>query len=218
MPNATRHIVKHWPAAALYGALTILVLAPAAAGLLPALSADALRTVLAESRQWTLLKNSLLLACGAALLATLLGAPAGYLLARHRLPARPVLIGLLALPLLIPGYVMTIAWIELLGNNGWLLPGVFPIYALPVAVLVLGFTHFPVDSFLVHSGPVAGVNASASASVRLTGNPLPLSLGGTAIWRCRSRNAASSSVLTVCFSSEATHDSACSINPNCASN
>jgi spermidine/putrescine transport system permease protein len=88
------------------------------------------------------LANSLLIASGASLLATTLGFLAAYGLHRSRMPAKPVLIGLVLAPLAVPLILIGIGmrlqitalglspalWLVLLGQT---------VYVLPLAVLNL---------------------------------------------------------------------------------
>lgn len=76
------------------------------------------RSVMSEGRHWTLLRNSLGIAGGTALLATLLGAVAGFALEYVGIPGRRVFSALTAVPFLIPSYVSALAWIDLLGQHG----------------------------------------------------------------------------------------------------
>ena len=74
--------------------------------------------VLAETRQWGLLRNSLAIGLGSACGATVLGFAAAFAVAYLRVPTRRALTCGLALPFLVPPYVAAIAWIEILGTNG----------------------------------------------------------------------------------------------------
>ncbi len=115
---------------------------------------DAYAAVLKESRQWVLLRSSLGIAGGAALLATVLGAPAGFALEYLRVPTRRTLWFCLAVPLLIPPYISTIAWIDLLGRQGMVtsfLQKSFGLAGSPVnvytpfgVILVLALCYFPI--------------------------------------------------------------------------
>src|SRR4030095_2183621 len=78
------------------------------------------RRLLLESRQRELLLNSTLLAASAAVVGTILGAPLGLLLARATLPAKSLLRIALVVPLIIPPYVLALAWILLTGSKGLL--------------------------------------------------------------------------------------------------
>jgi len=84
------------------------------------LSLENWRHVLAEGRQWALLRGSLGLAGAAAGLAVLLGAPLAFLLQRTDLPLRRAFRALYPTPLFIPPFLLTITWLYLLGPKGTL--------------------------------------------------------------------------------------------------
>jgi iron(III) transport system permease protein len=117
-------------------------------------SFDAYRTVLNEGRQWTLLRNSLAIAFGSTVAATVLGVLVGFSIEYIRVPARRALSYCVAVPFLVPPYISAVAWIDLLGENGILtvflrkIPGIgasFPkLYSIPGVILVLALTHYPI--------------------------------------------------------------------------
>src|SRR5262245_12832695 len=72
----------------------------------------------AESRQRQLMLNSALLGAGASLLATLIGAPLGLLFARADFPLKRLLRIALVTPLVIPPYILALAWIYIGGPAG----------------------------------------------------------------------------------------------------
>jgi iron(III) transport system permease protein len=114
--------------------LTAAALALVAIGLLPVLamivntfyvangfSLEAYETLLASGKQLApLMRHSLLLSTLVALLATAVGTPLGVLLGRTDLPLRGVFVMLLALPLLLPPYVVAVAWATALYSTGWI--------------------------------------------------------------------------------------------------
>ena len=75
-----------------------------------------------ESRkdQLALMGNSVLLSLCVTLLATNVGVPLGILLGKTDLPLRRSLAALLTVPLLIPPYVIAVAWFGVLGAGGWI--------------------------------------------------------------------------------------------------
>jgi iron(III) transport system permease protein len=96
--------------------------------------------LLLDARQRALLSNTAALGTGTALLATLIGVPLGVALARVPVPSRPVWrIGLSA-PVLLPPYVMGLAWVHLTGSAGsqWT-------YSLAGAIVVLGLVFYPLS-------------------------------------------------------------------------
>jgi iron(III) transport system permease protein len=107
--------------------------------------------LLVDARQRDLLLNSTLLAACSAVFGTLLGAPLGLLLARARLPAKRLFRIALIIPLIIPPYVLALAWIlftgpmgllaQLIGRDllsGWT-------YSFAGAVVVLSLAYYPLS-------------------------------------------------------------------------
>ena len=74
--------------------------------------------LLTEARQRELLMNSAMLGAATAAVATILGAPLGLLLARTELPAKRLLRLALIIPLVLPPYVLGLAWIYVSGSTG----------------------------------------------------------------------------------------------------
>lgn len=72
-----------------------------------------------DKRQMLLMGHSVLLSLSVTLLATVAGVPLGLLLGRTDLPLRRSFAVLLTLPLLIPPYVIAVAWFSALGKGGW---------------------------------------------------------------------------------------------------
>lgn len=103
----------------------------------------------AESRQRQLMLNSALLGAGASLLATLIGAPLGLLFARASFPMKRLLRIALVVPLVVPPYILALAWIYLGGATG-IVAQLFGrdllsawTYSLTGAVVVLGVSFYP---------------------------------------------------------------------------
>jgi iron(III) transport system permease protein len=103
----------------------------------------------AESRQRQLMLNSALLGAGASLLATLIGAPLGLLFARVSFPLKRLLRIALVTPLVIPPYILALAWIYVGGSTG-LITQLFGrdllsewTYSLTGAVVTLGTGFYP---------------------------------------------------------------------------
>ncbi|MGO4684541.1 ABC transporter permease [Hyphomicrobium sp. 2TAF46] len=70
--------------------------------------------------QLSLMRHSLLLSLAVTVLATIAGVPLGVLLGKTDLPYRGPLTVVLTLPLLIPPYVLAVAWFAVLGSAGWI--------------------------------------------------------------------------------------------------
>ena len=107
--------------------------------------------LLTETRQRDLLLNSTLLGAGTTLVATLVGAPLGLLLARVDLPAKRFWRIALVIPLVVPPYVLALAWILLSGPTGLLAQGMGRnllsswTYSLLGAIVVLGLGFYPLS-------------------------------------------------------------------------
>lgn len=109
------------------------------------------RRLLIEPRQHQLLFTSTLLGAGAAALATVIGAPLGLLLARADLPAKRFFRFAFVVPLVIPPYILALAWIYLGGSAG-VFAQVFGrdlfspwTYSLPGAIVVIGISFYPLS-------------------------------------------------------------------------
>jgi iron(III) transport system permease protein len=112
--------------------LTLATLVLAVSGLLPVaamlretliadggFSLDAYRALLTSKGQFFLLMgHSLQLSFLTAGISTLIGVPLGVLLGKTDLPLRGTLTLLLSTPLLIPSYVLAVAWFFILGRTG----------------------------------------------------------------------------------------------------
>jgi iron(III) transport system permease protein len=107
--------------------------------------------LIADSRQHGLLLNSLVLGTGSAILATAIGAPLGLLLSRANIPAKWLLRLVLVIPLVIPRYILALAWIYIGGSAGFIAQ-LFGrdilsdwTYSLAGAVIVLGISLYPLS-------------------------------------------------------------------------
>src|SRR5438132_14275355 len=108
-PRSSRTVVMAIAAVAfiVFCVLPVLYMACAA---LPAVNSSA---ALLDSRQRGLLYNTILLGLGTAALATLVGTPLGFALARVAFPFKMALRLTLVAPALLPPYVVALAWIYL---------------------------------------------------------------------------------------------------------
>jgi iron(III) transport system permease protein len=102
-------------------------------------------------RQRRLLLDTAALGAGAAVLATAIGAPLGFVLARVALRGKPLLRIALAAPVLVPPQVAALSWV-VLGNPRGLVVRLTGrdllsdwTYSLPGAILVLGFVFYPLS-------------------------------------------------------------------------
>ena len=84
-------------------------------------SLDAYRALLASDGHFALLMgHSLRLALLTASISTLIGVPLGVLIGKADLPGRGAFTLLFTAPLLIPSYVLAVAWFSILGRTGFL--------------------------------------------------------------------------------------------------
>ena len=104
-----------------------------------------------DSRQRGLLGNTALLGVGTALLATLIGGPVGIALARVPLRRKALIRVLAATPILLPPYVLALAWIYV-GSSRGLLVALMSLdrlsewtYSLTAAIVVLSLSLYPLS-------------------------------------------------------------------------
>jgi len=99
--------------------------------------------------------NSLIISTSVSLLSVLLGCCFAFLLLKTTLPLSQVFRLLLLLPLLLPSYVICIAW-----NDVWLFAGVNKniIYNLPAVIFILTTIYTPLAAFIIQTG-LKNVNA-----------------------------------------------------------
>jgi len=137
---------------------------------------DNYRQLFTEPRQRGLMLASIMLGGGAAIFATILGAPLGLLLARARLPAKRFLRLALIVPLVVPPYIMALAWVLLTGPVGLFATAAGRdflsdwTYSLTGAVIVLGLTFYPL-SMLATEVAARRVDARLEESALLAANP-----------------------------------------------
>jgi len=142
------------------------------------LSSDVLFNV--DLRTLGLFVRSLQLAAGATLLALLFGLPLVFLLLRSDLAGRKFWLWLSVVPLCIPSYIQAVAWIQLLGSEGWInrwlashtglpVPAI-SIYGIGGSILVLAFSYFPFVVLLTMAG-LANLDHRLEESASLSNNP-----------------------------------------------
>ncbi len=138
------------------GFLSLLVVLLFTIGVLPVLSMwvksvmvdgrfslAAYEDVLASRHQWTLMGHSMALSLLVTVLAVAAGTPLGILLGKTDLPFRRFFTALFVIPLLIPPYIIAVAWSDLLGASSAHL-----LFGLPGCVLVLFPVFLPVPMLL----------------------------------------------------------------------
>ena len=75
-------------------------------------------TLFQSNREWTLLFNTLALAGATTFITVVLGVPLGTLFAKTDLPLRRFFAVLFIIPLIIPSYILAVAWFYCLGRSG----------------------------------------------------------------------------------------------------
>jgi iron(III) transport system permease protein len=135
------------------GLLPILVMFFRTMTVQGSLNFDLYGAVFSSSRQWLLLKNSLILALETTAVAAVVGLPLGVLLGKTDLPFRKPLLALFSFPLLFPPYIIAVSWFHLMEKEGlisrFLSPEVIDaasawLFGLPGCVLVLATIFMPV--------------------------------------------------------------------------
>ena len=103
-------------------------------------ASSAYAVVALDTRQQGLLLNTALLGLGTAALATAIGAPLGIVLARVPLRRRGLVRLLVGAPVLLPPYIVALAWVNLKWD--WLAAWT---YSLPAAVVILSLVLYPLS-------------------------------------------------------------------------
>lgn len=120
---------------------------------------------LGDERQRSLMLNTVTLGAGVTAFAFAVGAPVGVVLARCD-PRRIWLARLIfAVPLVLPSYVLGLAWIILFGSHtSWF------VYSIPAAVVILGFSFYPIVMLAVEAA-LRSVPARLEDAGRLAAPP-----------------------------------------------
>lgn len=96
----------------------------------------AIRALWLDARQRMLLYNTTLLGVGTAALSTAIGSPLGITLARVPMRRKDTIRVVLAAPMLLPPYIVALAWTTLGSGASWT-------YSLPAAIVVLSLVFYP---------------------------------------------------------------------------
>ena len=106
---------------AVIGLLPVLAMVASTFHVDGGLSVKAYQALLVSGKQQMLLMgHSVLLSLSVTFLATVAGVPLGVLLGKSDLPLRRGFVVLFTLPLLIPPYVIAVAWFAVLGAGSWI--------------------------------------------------------------------------------------------------
>jgi iron(III) transport system permease protein len=131
------------------------------------LSLENYRRLFSEARQRELLRTSALLGTGASMLATLIGAPLGLLLARTDLRGKAWWRLALVIPLIVPPYALALAWTWLAGSIESLAGHA---YSLIGAIVVLGVSYYPL-AMLATEAAAHRVEAGLEEAALLVATP-----------------------------------------------
>ncbi|MDA1195361.1 MAG: iron ABC transporter permease [Planctomycetota bacterium] len=119
------------------------------------------------------LVGTLVLSCGATLVALLLGAPAAWLTTRTDIRGRGFFASALALPYVVPPYIAALAWITLADPDVGLLNrllgrGAFDIFSMGGLVWVLGLSFYPYV-FLTVRAALQSADPALEDAARMSG-------------------------------------------------
>ena len=133
--------------------------------------------VLLDSRQRGLLYNTALLGVGTATLATAIGAPLGIVLARVPLRGRGVIRLLAGAPVLLPPYIVALAWVNLGSSLGaladlasWDWRSEWT-HSLPAAIVVLIMALIGAAMWVTFNGLWTDVSNRTKEEVQQIGGP-----------------------------------------------
>ena len=133
-------------------------------------------SILLDARQRQLLANTALLGAGTAVLATAIGSALGFALARISLRRKALLRLALATPVLLPPYIVGLAWTYVGSANGWLTTIVGAglvsawTYSLPAAIVVLSLVFYPV-SMLATEAAMRGIDGRLEEAALVVASP-----------------------------------------------
>ncbi|MEW6089284.1 MAG: iron ABC transporter permease [bacterium] len=107
-----------------------------------------LNILLLNERQVILLGKSLVIGVFTGLFSTAIALPLAFLISRTNLPGRKIFNTLFIIPLLIPLYIIALAWI----NINSFFKDFFNIYSLKGVIMVMSFGLFPIAFYLIKTG------------------------------------------------------------------
>jgi iron(III) transport system permease protein len=150
----------------------LIALAPPTYVFLTEFSADSYATIL-DSRHIEIFLRTIAFGLCVSTVSLILGVAAAFLLECTDMPWRDWFSMLTVVPLLLPPYITTIAWMALLGKRGDWFDVTFPfsIYNMQSAVAVMSLAYFPMISLIV-SYAIRNVNFSLEEAGRQLYQPL----------------------------------------------
>lgn len=108
--------------------------------------------IFSEPRTWTIFRNTVVMVAGATTLALALGLVFAWLVAYSDIRLKKLLQLMILVPFIIPSYILTLSWTQLMSSNGWvasllqLLPfSLEPLqmYSMEGIIFTLALSHFP---------------------------------------------------------------------------
>jgi iron(III) transport system permease protein len=128
--------------------------------------------VFTQPHLFKIIWGGLLVSVGVAVLATLLGLLIALTVFKTSLPLRPLFAGAAILPMILPGFVTSLAYIFLFGRNGFitykLLGLTWDIYSWR-SVVILQTLGFSTTTFLLISAALTGVDSQVEDAARSLG-------------------------------------------------
>ncbi len=125
-------------------------------------------TVFLDHRELILFSRTLILGLGTVFISLILGFSLAFLFERTNMPFKKILKILCFIPLLIPPYIITISWMQMFGNGGYL--SKLPIYNMPTVILILSLSYFPIAMFLISAG-LKRIGSGLEDAARLISGP-----------------------------------------------
>nr|WP_302474028.1 iron ABC transporter permease [Shouchella clausii] len=108
--------------------------------------------IFSEPRTWTIFGNTVVMVAGATTLALALGLVFAWLVAYSDIRLKKLLQLMILVPFIIPSYILTLSWTQLMSSNGWVasllqfLPfSLEPLqmYSMEGIIFTLALSHFP---------------------------------------------------------------------------
>lgn len=99
--------------------------------------------ILTEKRTWDTLRNTVYIVMGTLILALIIGTTLACLTAYTDIRGKKFIKAFLFLPFVIPSYIISLSWIQLMNSTELLSSLPFEIYSLTGIILVMGICHYP---------------------------------------------------------------------------
>ena len=154
-------------------------------------------SVLQDRSTWKTIENTLYVVVGSSIIAIILGIMTAWVVAYTNIRQKKLIQLFIFLPFIIPSYITTLAWTQLMSKNGFfahllsLLPGSLEplnMYSLHGIIIVMGLSHYPLV-YLLTVGVLRKIPRDLEYAARVSGASkwrsfknitLPLALPGIA--------------------------------------